>query len=107
MRGSECGQRTAHGIEQQVQQVCHNRHGDDGERRNGDLHAGRWYLAHRQVLHEVSVVGPLWLVALAAPAVLYGPYWAGLMSTFGLGGLLGGRLQLETSPPRSVPSRRS
>ena len=25
--------------------------------------------------------GPLWLVALAAPAVLYGPYWAALVST--------------------------
>src|SRR5215211_3104586 len=32
--------------------------------------------------------GPLWLVALAAPAVLYGPYWAALVSTLGIGGLL-------------------
>jgi len=38
--------------------------------------------------------GPLWLVALAAPAVLYGPQWAGLMSSFGLAGLLAGRLRL-------------
>lgn len=38
--------------------------------------------------------GPLWLVALALPAVLHGPYWAALVSTLGLGGLLGGRLAL-------------
>lgn len=45
-----------------------------------------------QVLLEF---GPLWLVALAAPALLYGPYWAGLMSSFGLGGLLGGKIHLD------------
>lgn len=39
--------------------------------------------------------GPLWLVALAVPAVLYGPYWAALMSTLGIGGLLVGKLHLE------------
>lgn len=39
--------------------------------------------------------GPLWLVALAAPAILYGPYWAGLMATLGLGGLLAGRIHLD------------
>jgi MFS family permease len=39
--------------------------------------------------------GPLWLVALAAPAVLYGPYWAALVSTLGVGGLLVGKLNLE------------
>src|SRR5918998_1664503 len=39
--------------------------------------------------------GPLWLVALAAPAVLYGPYWATLVSTLGIGGLLIGKLNLE------------
>jgi MFS family permease len=39
--------------------------------------------------------GPLWLVALAAPAVLYGPYWAALVSTLGVGGLLIGKLNLE------------
>ena len=33
--------------------------------------------------------GPLWLVALEAPAVLYGPYWAVLVSTLGMGGLAG------------------
>ena len=39
--------------------------------------------------------GPLWLVALAAPAVLYGPYWAVLVSTLGIGGLLIAKLNLE------------
>jgi MFS family permease len=39
--------------------------------------------------------GPLWLVALAAPAVLYGPYWATLVSTLGVGGLLVGKLNLQ------------
>lgn len=35
--------------------------------------------------------GALWLVALAAPAVLYGPHWAGLTAASGVGGLLGSR----------------
>ena len=39
--------------------------------------------------------GPLWLVALAAPTVLYGPYWATLVSTLGVGGLLIGKLNLQ------------
>jgi MFS family permease len=39
--------------------------------------------------------GPLWLVALAVPAAAYGPYWAGLVSTLGLGGMLAGRLRLD------------
>ena len=39
--------------------------------------------------------GPLWLVAVAAPAALFGPYWAALVSTLGLGGLLAGRLDLD------------
>jgi MFS family permease len=39
--------------------------------------------------------GPLWLVALAAPAVLYGPYWAALTSTLGIGGLVITKLRLE------------
>lgn len=38
--------------------------------------------------------GPLWLVALAAAPVVYGPFWAALMSTLGLGGLLAGRLPM-------------
>jgi predicted MFS family arabinose efflux permease len=47
------------------------------------------------VLQLVFEFGPLWLVALAAPAVLYGPYWAALTSTLGLGGLLAGKLRLD------------
>jgi len=39
--------------------------------------------------------GPLWLVALAAPAVLYGPYWAALTSTLGIGGLLINKLRMD------------
>jgi MFS family permease len=46
------------------------------------------------VLQVLIEFGPLWLVAMAAPAVLYGPYWAGLVSSFGLGGLLAGKLDL-------------
>ncbi|MGH8827700.1 MAG: MFS transporter, partial [Jiangellaceae bacterium] len=47
------------------------------------------------ILQLIFEFGPLWLVALAAPAVLYGPYWAALTSTLGLGGLLAGRVQLN------------
>jgi predicted MFS family arabinose efflux permease len=43
--------------------------------------------------------GPLWLLALSAAAVLYGPFWAGLVSTIGLGGLLAGRLRLDRPGP--------
>src|SRR5918997_1519927 len=35
--------------------------------------------------------GPLWLVALSAAPWVYGPFWAALVSTLGLGGLLAGR----------------
>ena len=47
------------------------------------------------VSQAVFEFGPLWLVALAAPAVLYGPYWATLVSTLGVGGLLIGKLNLQ------------
>ena len=46
--------------------------------------------------------GPLWLVALAAPAVLYGPYWAALVSTLGIGGLLTSKLRLNRWPMLAV-----
>jgi predicted MFS family arabinose efflux permease len=46
------------------------------------------------LLQALVEFGPLWMVALAAPAVLYGPQWAGLMSAMGLGGVLGGRFSL-------------
>jgi hypothetical protein len=38
--------------------------------------------------------GPLWLVALDAPAALFGPYWAALVSTLGVGGYLASKLDL-------------
>ncbi len=47
------------------------------------------------LLQAVLEFGPLWLVALAVSAGLYGPQWAGLMAALGLGGLLGGRLVLS------------
>lgn len=39
--------------------------------------------------------GPLWLVEAEARAGLYGPYWALLMATLGLGGLLTSRVPLQ------------
>jgi predicted MFS family arabinose efflux permease len=39
--------------------------------------------------------GPLWLVALDAPAASFGPYWAALVSTLGVGGYLASKLDLE------------
>jgi MFS family permease len=42
--------------------------------------------------------GPLWLVALDAPAALFGPYWAALLSTIGVGGYLAGKLDLDRRP---------
>jgi MFS family permease len=39
--------------------------------------------------------GPLWLVALDAPTALFGPYWAALVSTLGLGGYLASKLDLD------------
>lgn len=46
------------------------------------------------LLQMLLEFGPLWMVALAAPAILYGPQWAGLMSAMGLGGVLAGRIAL-------------
>lgn len=42
--------------------------------------------------------GPIWLVALAAPAVLFGPYWAALVATSGVGGWLAPRIDLNRLP---------
>lgn len=39
--------------------------------------------------------GPLWLVSLDAPAAAFGPYWAALVGTLGLGGYLTSKLHLE------------
>ena len=46
-------------------------------------------------LQLILEFGPLWLVAFAVPAVFYGPYWAGLVSTLGLGGVLAGWIRLD------------
>jgi MFS family permease len=54
------------------------------------------------VLQVVFEFGPLWLVAMAVPAVVYGPYWAALVSTLGMGGLLAGRLRLDRPGPLGV-----
>ena len=43
-------------------------------------------------LQLVFEFGPLWLVAIAAPTVLFGPHWAALTATLGLGGLLAGKV---------------
>ena len=57
--------------------------------------------------------GPLWLVALHAPAAAFGPYWALLVATLGAGGYLAARLQPRPSlhGPRGrrgrSPARRS
>ena len=46
--------------------------------------------------------GPLWLVALAASPALFGPYWAGLVSTLGVGGYLTSRLNLHRRATASL-----
>jgi hypothetical protein len=38
--------------------------------------------------------GPLWLVSLHAPAAAFGPYWAAMVATGGLGGYLTSKLAL-------------
>ena len=43
--------------------------------------------------------GPLWLVDLNAPAAVYGPYWALLVGTLGVGGYLAGRVPLDRRTP--------
>jgi MFS family permease len=43
--------------------------------------------------------GPLWLVSLHAPAASFGPYWATLVATLGLGGYLTSKLHLERRGP--------
>jgi MFS family permease len=64
--------------------------------RRGDLLPivvlGALTLLIQQVVFEF---GPLWLVAFAAPAFLFGPYWAGLVSTVGVSGVLAGATRLD------------
>ena len=47
------------------------------------------------MLQVVFEFGPLWLVTGGTAPGLYGPFWAGLVSTLGLGGLLAGRMRLD------------
>jgi predicted MFS family arabinose efflux permease len=46
-------------------------------------------------LQTIFEFGPLWLLALSASAIFFGPFWAGLVATLGLSGLLAGRLRLS------------
>ena len=52
------------------------------------------------LLQAVFEFGPIWLLAVAAPAYLYGPQWAGLMSSSGIAGVIVGRVDLNR--PASV-----
>ena len=54
------------------------------------------------LLQVMLEFGPLWMVALAASAGVYGPHWAGLMAALGLGGWLGGRLALTRPTTAAV-----
>jgi predicted MFS family arabinose efflux permease len=54
------------------------------------------------LLQVIFEFGPLWLVALGAAAIVYGPYMAGLLSALGLGGLLAGRFRLDQPAPLAV-----
>ena len=47
------------------------------------------------VLQTIFEFGPVWLVTLAVPAFVFGPYWAGLTGTLALGGAFAGRLPLD------------
>lgn len=46
--------------------------------------------------------GPLWLVDAQAGAGTFGPAWAGLMASLGLGGVLAGRIRFDAAAPRRV-----
>lgn len=47
------------------------------------------------MLQVIFEFGPLWLVTSGTAPGLYGPFWAGLVSTLGLGGLLAGRVRFD------------
>jgi MFS family permease len=42
--------------------------------------------------------GPLWLIWLTVPAIVYGPHWAGLTAALGAGGVLGFQTWLTRRP---------
>ncbi|MGW1345690.1 MFS transporter [Kribbella sp. NPDC002412] len=54
------------------------------------------------ILQAVFEFGPLWLITLKASAVYYGPFWAVLVATLGIGGLLAGRLRLHRPVPVAI-----
>jgi len=47
------------------------------------------------LLQAIFEFGPLWMLAVAAPAFLYGPQWAGLMASSGIGGTIAARVDLN------------
>jgi predicted MFS family arabinose efflux permease len=47
------------------------------------------------LLQLVFEFGPLWMIALSASALFFGPFWAAMVATLGLGGLLAGRFDLR------------
>ena len=47
------------------------------------------------LLQLIFEFGPLWLVALSASALFFGPFWAAMVATLGVGGLLAGHLNLN------------
>lgn len=51
------------------------------------------------LLNALYEFGPLWLVALSAATVFFGPAWAGLMATIGVGGLIADRVRLDRPVP--------
>ena len=53
-------------------------------------------------LQAMFEFGPLWLITLEASAVFYGPFWALLVATLGVGGLLAGRLRLDRPIPVAI-----
>jgi MFS family permease len=54
------------------------------------------------ILQAMFEFGPLWLITLEASAVYYGPFWALLVATLGVGGLLAGRLHLDRTAPMAI-----
>lgn len=50
------------------------------------------------LMQMIFEFGPVWLVALAVPAIIYGPHWAGLTLALGIGGLLGARRGITRLP---------
>lgn len=50
------------------------------------------------IMQGIFEFGPVWLVALAVPAIIYGPHWGGLTLALGVGGMLGARRWLTRLP---------